>query len=62
VGNPILLDRLAATGDAILVEQNHWHDNYYGDCVCDRCKDIPGQNRLGRILMELRKRHKEGKI
>ena len=49
-----LLGRLLATGDAVLVEENHWHDNFYGDCVCERCKTIPGQNWLGRILMELR--------
>lgn len=37
-----------------LIEGNWWHDNIWGDCVCDKCKDIPGQNLLGKLLMELR--------
>jgi len=49
-----LLKKLAATGDAMLVEENMWHDNFYGDCVCARCRNIPGQNKLGHILMEIR--------
>ena len=54
-GDPALLDKLIATGDAILVEENMWHDNFYGDCVCTRCRRIPGQNKLGLILMEVRR-------
>ncbi len=40
-----------------LVEGNWWHDNYWGDCLCDKCKDIPGQNKLGKILMEVRTKY-----
>lgn len=52
--NPELAAGLLATGGALLAEGNTWHDNYYGDCTCDRCRDIPGGNHLGMILMELR--------
>jgi len=45
---------LLATGDTLLVEENTWHDNFYGDCVCSRCKTIHGENMLGRLLMETR--------
>jgi len=53
--DPDLKVALLATGDALLVEENTWHDNFYGDCVCTRCKTIHGQNMLGRLLMETRK-------
>jgi len=54
--NPALLEKLLATGDDMLVEENTWHDNFYGDCICPRCRHIPGLNKLGHILMDLRKR------
>jgi predicted NAD-dependent protein-ADP-ribosyltransferase YbiA (DUF1768 family) len=46
---------LCATGDIPLVEQNTWHDNYWGDCRCGRpsCGE-PGKNYLGGILMAAR--------
>lgn len=34
-----------------LVEGNYWHDNYWGNCSCHKCRNIPGINMLGRILM-----------
>lgn len=46
--------QLIHTGERKLVEGNWWHDNFWGDCYCDKCKDIPGQNNLGVILMEIR--------
>lgn len=52
--NFYLVEDLVATGDAVLVEGNHWHDNYWGDCGCDRCADIVGENNLGKILMQVR--------
>ena len=55
--SPEMLKELTATGDAILVEENMWHDNFYGDCVCARCRNIPGQNKLGLILMEIRNQY-----
>lgn len=37
-----------------LVETNLWHDNFYGDCVCSKCKNILGENNLGKLLMKIR--------
>lgn len=53
--DPHLANRLLATGDAVLIEGNHWHDQYWGCCRCGRpaCAE-PGENWLGRHLMELR--------
>lgn len=48
---------LVNTGDEEIVELNHWHDNFWGQCTCDVCVDNPdviGQNNLGKILMEVR--------
>jgi predicted NAD-dependent protein-ADP-ribosyltransferase YbiA (DUF1768 family) len=45
---------LLATGDEELIEGNTWHDNTWGNCVCQKCQDIPGRNMLGMLLMELR--------
>lgn len=59
--DPKLRSKLLATGNKRLIEGNTWHDNFWGDCSCDRCKNIPGTNMLGTLLMELREeiRHKE---
>lgn len=51
---PALREKLLATGTAELVEGNNHHDNLWGDCFCPRCASKPGQNRLGRILMQVR--------
>jgi ribA/ribD-fused uncharacterized protein len=53
--NPELAQKLLDTGDETLVEGNYWHDNFWGNCFCQKCKNIPGQNRLGKILMKIRK-------
>jgi len=55
---PNLAQLLLSTGDAILIERNHWHDNYWGDCGCKKCAKIKGQNRLGKILMKIREEMK----
>ena len=52
--NPDLIPKLLATGGAVLVEGNTWHDNYWGCCTCSRCGGRRGRNNLGRLLMELR--------
>jgi ribA/ribD-fused uncharacterized protein len=52
--HPDFQKRLLATGEAELVEGNTWHDNFWGDCRCPRCAASPGQNHLGRLLMEVR--------
>lgn len=46
--NPLLRSLLLATGDAVLVEGNHWNDRFWGVCRG------AGQNWLGKILMEVR--------
>lgn len=51
---PELREQLLATGDAELIEGNWWHDNTWGNCSCDKCKSIPGQNNLGKLLMKIR--------
>ena len=49
-----LYAKLLSTGDAELIETNAWHDNFYGDCLCSRCIRTPGQNMLGKLLIEVR--------
>lgn len=51
--DPRLQAKLLATGGEKLVEGNYWHDNYWGSCHCDKCKD-KGKNVLGELLMEVR--------
>jgi len=37
-----------------LEEGNTWHDNFWGNCYCDKCKNIKGQNKLGKLIMNIR--------
>lgn len=46
--HPDLRAKLVATGNAGLIEGNHWNDTFWGVC---RGK---GTNHLGRILMKIR--------
>lgn len=46
--------RLLETGDTKIIELTNWHDNKWGDCVCTRCQNKPGENRLGKMLMQIR--------
>jgi ribA/ribD-fused uncharacterized protein len=48
--NPILREKLIATGDKYLQEGNHWGDEYWGVNL----KTGEGLNKLGEILMEVR--------
>ena len=52
-----LIEKLIDTGDADLIEGNTWHDNYWGICLCPKCRGV-GLNNLGRLLMETRERFK----
>ncbi len=56
---PDLKQQLLATGDAILIEGNTWHDNFWGDCSCPKCENIAGKNNLGKLLMMLRDEYRE---
>lgn len=49
-----LAHQLAGTGNANLTEGNTWHDQFWGDCNCDRHRSIQGHNALGILLMRLR--------
>ena len=53
--NPHLLTQLLATNNAALIEGNTWHDTYWG---VDIHTGI-GQNKLGKILMEIRKQYQK---
>ena len=49
-----LKEKLLATGYEELIEGTTWHDNYWGNCSCDKCKNIEGKNMLGKTLMRVR--------
>lgn len=52
--DPKLKQMLMETKPATLIEGNHWHDNYWGDCFCSKCQHVVGHNMLGKILMRIR--------
>lgn len=52
--NPDLAAKLFATDDALLVEGNSWHDQSWGSCNCSVHIGIPGNNLLGKALMDAR--------
>jgi len=56
--NRKLQKQLLLTSNKRLIEGNYWHDNYWGDCYCKKCKNIPGINRLGKLLMKIRNKLK----
>lgn len=50
LGSPDLAGKLLATGTAELVEENTWHDTYWGvDAATGK-----GRNQLGKTLMKIR--------
>jgi ribA/ribD-fused uncharacterized protein len=51
---PVLREKLLNIYPAELIEGNTWHDNYWGNCSCEKCKNIEGKNNLGKILMKVR--------
>ena len=46
--DPGLARLLLETGEQELVEHNYWHDTYWGVC------DGVGENKLGKLLMQVR--------
>ena len=52
-GNPALSKMLYSLYGYHLEEGNWWHDNFWGNCYCEKCKDITGKNVLGKMLMRL---------
>lgn len=53
--NPDLLQKLLATGKALLVEGNNWRDTFWGFDV----NLGYGANMLGQLLMKIRAEHQE---
>lgn len=51
---PELAEMLESTGDTYLEEINHWHENRWGRCTCEKCRAKEGKNWLGKILMQVR--------
>lgn len=51
---PEMRRKLLDTGHLELIEGNWWHDNEWGDCSCKKCSTIPGKNKLGKLLMQVR--------
>lgn len=45
---------LLRTDNAIMIEGNYWHDNFWGDCSCPKCEHVKGINMLGKLTMEKR--------
>lgn len=52
--HPDLLKLLFSTENATLIEGNNWHDQFWGNCTCSSHAGIPGQNMLGKTLMQFR--------
>ena len=52
--NPEMAEKLLDTGNRELVEGNYWHDNYWGNCTCEKCRNVEGKNKLGQMLMVIR--------
>lgn len=54
-----LMLALLATGNEELIEGTTWCDNEWGNCSCPKCINIEGKNKLGKILMRVRKELRE---
>ena len=53
---PKLREKLLATGNEELVEGNFWNDTYWGVCKEE------GENHLGKLLMNIRKKIRDGEL
>ena len=51
---PKLRSKLLNTKGRTLIEGTTWCDNEWGDCSCPKCTNITGQNKLGKLLMQVR--------
>ena len=53
--NEGLKEILLSTGNEEIIENTTaWHDNIWGNCECDKCKNKEGKNLLGKALMWVR--------
>jgi hypothetical protein len=48
-----LKEMLLMTENKKIIEGNYWHDNFWGQCTCEKCFG-KGKNKLGKILMDIR--------
>jgi len=48
-----LKEMLLMTESKEIIEGNYWHDNFYGQCTCEKCVGR-GKNKLGKLLMDIR--------
>jgi predicted NAD-dependent protein-ADP-ribosyltransferase YbiA (DUF1768 family) len=58
--DPLLFRKLLATYPRELLENNWWHDRFWGHCTCPRCDALPYENHLGKLLVALRERAYQG--
>lgn len=49
-----LLHQLWRTTPESIIEGNRWHDNYWGACSCEKCKNEIKFNHLGELLQRKR--------
>ena len=58
--NPVIQDKLLATGNEEFLFCNTYHDNYWGYCTCDECEakrqsgELVSENIEGKCLFEAR--------
>ena len=60
-GSP-LGEKLLATASLELIEENWWHDCYWGVCTCGRAACAEGWNHLGKLLMDVRNELMNGRL
>lgn len=52
---PELKAFLKTLGTQYLIhDTSSWHDQFWGSCRCDKCRDLPAHNNLGRLLNEVK--------
>jgi ribA/ribD-fused uncharacterized protein len=60
--NPYLVDALLDTKQMTLWHGNTHHDNFWGKCRCDDCRDVAQLNKLGILTEERRSELQRGRI
>ena len=58
IQNETFRKQLLETGYDVIIEWNNWNDKFWGVSI----HDCEGQNKLGMILMRIRKEIKDGKL
>ncbi|XP_044764571.1 riboflavin biosynthesis protein VVA0006-like [Coccinella septempunctata] len=51
--NPHMKEQLLETGSGEIIEENKWHDKFWGKCICKRCGGV-GKNNLGLVIQRIR--------